>query len=101
MLGKFFGSEFGKGLVAGAAEGFADQFQDDINRTKDNVDRLVIESYKGGVESKKEFDKVYKENRKIVDQIVANSGGAEGADNPRAIDAAKGLISDQGLDGAL
>ena len=101
MLGKFFGSEFGKGLVAGAAEGFADQFQDDINRTKDNVDRLVIESYKGGVESKKEFDKVYKENRKIVDQIVANLGGAEGADNPRAIDAAQGLISDQGLDGAL
>ena len=101
MLGKFFGSEFGKGLVAGAAEGFADQFQDDINRTKDNVDRLVLESYKGGVESKKEFDKVYKENRKIVDQIVANLGGAEGADNPRAIDAAQGLISDQGLDGAL
>jgi len=101
MLGKFFGSEFGKGLIAGAAEGFADQFQDDIDRTKDNVDRLVLESYKGGVESKKEFDKVYKENRKIVDQIVANLGGAEGADNPRAIDAAQGLISDQGLDGAL
>ena len=101
MLGKFFGSEFGKGLVAGAAEGFAEGFEDDIDRTKDNVDRLVLESYKGGVESKKEFDRVYKDNRKIVDQIIANLGGAQGADNPRAIDAAQGLISDQGLDGAL
>ena len=101
MLGKFFGSEFGKGLVAGAAKGFEKGFADDIKRTKDNVDRLVLTAYEGGVESKKEFDKVYKENRKIVDKIIANLGGAQGADNPRAIDAAQGLISDQGLDGAL
>lgn len=39
--------------MAGAAEGFAEGFQDDIDRTKDNVDRLVLESYKGGVEQKK------------------------------------------------
>ena len=101
MLGKFFGSEFGKGLVAGAAKGFEKGFADDIERTKDNVDRLVLTSYEGGVEAKKEFDRVYKDNRKIVDQIIANLGGAQGADNPRAIDAAQGLISDQGLDGAL
>ena len=101
MLGKFFGSEFGKGLVAGAAKGFEKGFADDIERTKDNVDRLVLTAYEGGVESKKEFDRVYKENRKIVDQIIANLGGAQGADNPRAIDAAQGLISDQGLDRAL
>ena len=101
MLGKFFGSEFGKGLVAGAAKGFEKGFADDIERTKDNVDRLVLTAYEGGVESKKEFDRVYKDNRKIVDQIIANLGGAQGADNPRAIDAAQGLISDQGLDGAL
>ena len=101
MLGKFFGSEFGKGLVAGAAKGFEKGFADDIERTKDNVDRLVLTSYEGGVESKKEFDKVYKENRKIVDKIIANLGGAQGADNPRAVDAAQGLIADQGLDGAL
>ena len=101
MLGKFFGSEFGKGLVAGAAKGFEKGFADDIERTKDNVDRLILTAYEGGVESKKEFDRVYKDNRKIVDQIIANLGGAQGADNPRAIDAAQGLISDQGLDGAL
>ena len=101
MLGKFFGSEFGKGLVAGTAKGFEKGFADDIERTKDNVDRLVLTSYEGGVESKKEFDKVYKENRKIVDKIIANLGGAQGADNPRAVDAAQGLIADQGLDGAL
>jgi len=101
MLGKFFGSEFGKGLVAGAAKGFEKGFADDIERTKDNVDRLVLTAYEGGVESKKEFDKVYKENRKIVDKIIANLGGAQGADNPRAVDAAQGLIADQGLDGAL
>ena len=64
MLGKFFGSEFGKGLVAGAAEGFADQFQDDIDRTKDNVDRLVLESYKGGVAQKKKYDALFEDNKK-------------------------------------
>ena len=101
MLGKFFGSEFGKGLVAGTAKGFEKGFADDIERTKDNVDRLVLTSYEGGVESKKEFDKVYKDNRKIVDKIIANLGGAQGADNPRAVDAAQGLIADQGLEGAL
>ena len=67
MLGKFFGSEFGKGFITGTAKGFEKGFADDIERTKDNVDRLVLESYKGGVESKKEFDRVYKDNRKIVD----------------------------------
>ena len=37
-LGKHFGySEFGKGLVTGTAEGFTESFQDDINRTKDNI----------------------------------------------------------------
>ena len=101
MLGKFFGSEFGKGLVAGAAKGFEKGFADDIERTKDNVDRLVLTSYEGGVEAKKEFDRVYKDNRKIVDQIIANLGGAEGADNPDAIYAAQGLIADQTLTGAL
>ena len=48
------------------------------------MDNLVIESYKGAVEAKKEFDRVYKENRKIVDQIIANLGG-ERADNKDAI----------------
>ena len=101
MLGKFFVSEFGKGLVAGAAKGFEKGFADDIERTKDNADRLVLTAYEGGVEAKKEFDRVYKDNRKIVDQIIANLGGAEGADNDNAIYAAQGLISDQGLNGAL
>ena len=40
MLGKFFGSEFGKGLVKGAATGFSKQFQDDIDRTKNNIDNF-------------------------------------------------------------
>jgi len=101
MFGKLFGGEFGKGLVAGTASGLEKSFADDIERTKNNVDNLVIESYKGAVESKKEFDRVYKENRKIVDQIIANLGGEKGADNPQAIVAAQGLISDQGLDRAL
>ena len=101
MLGKLFSSEFGKGLIGGAAKGFEKGFADDIERTKNNVDNLVLESYKGAVESKKEFDRVYKDNRKIVDQIIANLGGEQGADNPDAIYAAQGLINDQGLDGAL
>ena len=93
MLGKFFGSEFGKGLVKGAATGFSKQFQDDIDRTKNNIDNLVVESYKGTVESKKEFDRFYKDNRKVVDQIVANLGGEEGANHPKAIDGAYSLIN--------
>ena len=101
LFSNLFGGEFAKGLVAGTAEGLEKGFADDIERTKNNVDNLVIESYKGAVESKKEFDRVYKENRKIVDQIIANLGGEQGADNKDAIYAAQGLIADQGLDGAL
>ena len=101
LFSNLFGGEFGKGLVAGTAKGLEKGFADDIERTKNNVDNLVIESYKGAVESKKEFDRVYKENRKIVDQIIANLGGEQGADNPEAIVAAQGLIADQGLDRAL
>ena len=101
MFGKIFGGEFGKGLVAGTARGLEKSFADDIERTKNNIDNLVLESYKGAVESKKEFDRIYKDNRKIVDQIIANLGGEQGADNPEAIVAAQGLIADQGLDGAL
>ena len=101
LFSNLFGGEFAKGLVAGTAKGLEKGFADDIERTKNNVDNLVIESYKGAVESKKEFDRVYKENRKIVDQIIANLGGEQGADNKDAIYAAQGLIADQGLDGAL
>ena len=101
LFSNLFGGEFGKGLVAGTAKGLEKGFADDIERTKNNVDNLVLESYKGAVESKKEFDRVYKENRKIVDQIIANLGGEQGADNKDAIYAAQGLISDQGLDRAL
>jgi hypothetical protein len=101
LFSNLFGGEFGKGLVAGTAKGLEKGFADDIERTKNNVDNLVLESYKGAVESKKEFDRVYKENRKIVDQIIANLGGEQGADNKDAIYAAQGLIADQGLDGAL
>ena len=36
-----------------------------------------------------------------MDQIIANLGGAQGADNPDAIYAARGLIADQTLNGAL
>tara|TARA_R100000697_G_scaffold122498_1_gene152160 strand:+ start:139 stop:1551 length:1413 start_codon:yes stop_codon:yes gene_type:complete len=96
MLGKFFGSEFGKGLVAGAAEGFADQFQDDINRTKDNVDRLVLESYKGGVAQKKKYDALFEDNKKIVEQIAGNLGGDDGINHPMALEAAYGLINTAG-----
>ena len=101
LFSNLFGGEFAKGLVAGTAKGLEKGFADDIERTKNNVDNLVIESYKGAVESKKEFDRIYKENRKIVDQIIANLGGEQGADNKDAIYAAQGLIADQGLDGAL
>ena len=58
-LGKSLGldSEFGKGLIGGVATSLDKGFQDDISRTKDNVDNLDLESYKGGVEEKKRFEK--------------------------------------------
>ena len=58
-LGKALGldSEFGKGLIAGTAEGFETGFADDIKRSKDNVDNLLAMSYKGAVADKKRRDK--------------------------------------------
>lgn len=103
-LGKALGldSEFGKGLVAGAAKGFDEGFKDDIKRTKDNIDNLVNISYQGAVEEKKRYDKQLKENKDIVDQIIANVGGDKGASHPRAVDAAQTLIKQYGgLKGAL
>ena len=79
-LGKALGldSEFGKGLIAGTARGFDEGFKDDIKRTKDNIDNLVALSYKGGSEEKKRYDKQTRDNQVIVDQIIANLGGAKG-----------------------
>ena len=63
-LGKSLGldSEFGKGLIGGVATSLDKGFQDDMKRTKDNVDNLVLESYKGGVEEKKRFEKELTDN---------------------------------------
>jgi len=102
-LGKSLGlsSSFGQGLVAGFATSVDKGIQDDMKRTQDNVDNLVIETYKGAVESKKEFDKMYKENKKLVENIAANMGGDQGINHPQAIQAAQTLINLKGLDGAF
>tara|TARA_B100000900_G_scaffold297537_1_gene256068 strand:- start:8902 stop:10395 length:1494 start_codon:yes stop_codon:yes gene_type:complete len=103
-LGKALGldSEFGKGLITGTASSLDREFQDDIKRTKDNIDNLVNISYQGAVEEKKRYDKQLKENKDIVDQIIANVGGDKGASHPRAVDAAQTLIKQYGgLKGAL
>ena len=67
-LGKTLGlnSEFGKGLIGGLASSVDKGIQDDMKRTQDNVDNLVVETYKGAVENKKEFDKMYKDNKKLL-----------------------------------
>ena len=45
LFSNLLGREFGKGLVTGTARGFEKGFaQDDIDRTKNNVDNLVLES---------------------------------------------------------
>jgi len=102
-LGKSLGlsSSFGEGLVAGFATSVDKGIQDDMKRTQDNVDNLVIETYKGAVESKKEFDKMYKENKKLVENIAANMGGEQGINHPQALQAAQTLINLKGLDGAF
>jgi len=101
MLGKFFGSEFGKGLITGTAKGFTKGFQDDIDRTKDNIDNLVKTSFSGALAQKKEFDADFKDNKKIVDEIIANLGGVDGNDAEDVLIAADGLVNQFGLTNAL
>ena len=102
-LGKTLGlnSEFGKGLIGGLASSVDKGIQDDMKRTQDNVDNLVVETYKGAVENKKEFDKMYKDNKKLVENIAANMGGEQGIKHPQALQAAQTLINLKGLDGAF
>ena len=102
-LGKTLGlnSEFGKGLIGGVATSVDKGIQDDMKRTQDNVDNLVVETYKGAVENKKEFDKMYKDNKKLVENIAANMGGEQGIKHPQALQAAQTLINLKGLDGAF
>ena len=102
-LGKSLGldSEFGKGLVGGVANTLAEGIKDDRKRTQDNIDNLVTETYKGAVSSKKEFDKIYKENKKLVENIASNMGGEQGINHPLALQAAQTLIDMKGLDGAF
>ena len=102
-LGKALGldSEFGKGLIRGTAEGFAEGFQDDIDRTKNNIDNLVQTSFKSGLSQKKEFDASFKDNKKIVDEIISNLGGIDGNDAEDVLLAADGLVNQFGLTNAL
>tara|TARA_R110000765_G_scaffold388451_2_gene480750 strand:+ start:464 stop:1867 length:1404 start_codon:yes stop_codon:yes gene_type:complete len=102
-LGKSLGlsSSFGEGLVTGLASSVDKGIQDDMKRTQDNVDNLVIETYKGAVENKKEFDKMFKDNKKLVENIAANMGGEQGIKHPQALQAAQTLINLKGLDGAF
>jgi len=102
-LGKSLGldSEFGKGLVTGVASSLSEGIKDDRKRTQDNIDNLVTETYKGAVSSKKEFDKMYKENKKLVENIASNMGGEQGINHPLALQAAQTLIDMKGLDGAF
>ena len=102
-LGKSLGldTDFGKGLIGGIAKSAAEGIREDRKRTQDNIDNLVIETYKGAVESKKDFDKMYKENKKVIENIAANMGGDEGINHPDALRAAQTLINQQGLDGAF
>jgi hypothetical protein len=102
-LGKSLGlnTDFGKGLIGGVAKSAAEGIREDRKRTQDNIDNLVIETYKGAVESKKDFDKMYKENKKVIENIAANMGGGEGINHPDALRAAQTLINQQGIDGAF
>jgi hypothetical protein len=95
------GGEGGKGFVTGLATSLTKGFDDDMKRTKDNVDNLVLESYKGGRTEKLRFDKEYKENETIIKQIASTIGGADGVKHPQAYDGAQFLISKYGIDGAV
>ena len=102
-LGKSLGldTNFGKGLVGGIAKSAAEGIREDRKRTQDNIDNLVVESYKGQVERKKEYDNMYKENKKLVEEIMTNMGGSEGMKAPLAPVAAQSLINQLGLEQAV
>ena len=102
-LGKSLGldTNFGKGLIGGVATSISTGIKEDRKRTQDNIDNLVVETYKGAVENKKEFDKMYKENKKVVENIAANMGGDQGINHPQALQAAQTLINMKGIDGAF
>ena len=102
-LGKALGldSEFGKGLVTGTARGFTKSFQDDIDRTKNNIDNMVQTSFKTGLSEKKRYDAEVKENLEIVEQIISNLGGTEGNLGKDVLLAANGLVNQFGLTNAL
>ena len=102
-LGKALGldSEFGKGLVTGTARGFTKSFQDDIDRTKNNIDNMVQTSFKTGLSEKKRYDAEVKENLEIVEQIISNLGGTEGNLGKDVLLAADGLVNQFGLTNAL
>ena len=87
--------------MRGTAEGFAEGFQDDIDRTKNNIDNLVQTSFKSGISQKKEFDASFKDNKKIVDEIISNLGGIDGNDAEDVLLAADGLVNQFGLTNAL
>ena len=102
-LGKALGldSEFGKGLIAGTAEGFETGFADDIKRSKDNVDNLLAMSYKGAVADKKRRDKELKANKEIIDEIVGNLSVSQSKDKQSVLEATRSLIDKYNLKGAL
>ena len=102
-LGKALGldSEFGKGLIAGTATGFAEGFEDDIKRSKDNVDNLLAISYKGAVADKKRRDQELKANKEIIDEIVGNLSVSQSKDKQSVLEATRGLIDKYNLKGAL
>lgn len=70
LFSNLFGGEFAKGLVTGTAKGLERGFADDIERTKNNVDNLVIESYKGAVESKKNLTEYIKRTEKLLIRLL-------------------------------
>jgi len=102
-LGKALGldREFTLGLIEGGAKAVDREIQSDMKATQKNIDDLTKIAFESTATDKKRFEKELKENTKLVEEIVANMGGAEGINNPLAPVAAHSLISQLGLNQAV
>ena len=102
-LGKALGldREFSLGFVEGVTKSIDRGIQSDMKATQKNIDDLTKIAFESTATDKKRFEKELKENTKLVEEIVANMGGADGMNNPLAPVAAQSLISQLGLNQAV
>jgi len=102
-LGKALGlnKQFVEGFAGGFASSVDTKIKKDMEMTQDNIDDLTKISFQSTSAEKKRFQKDLKENTELVEEVMANMGGAEGIKAPLAPVAAHSMIKQLGLKQAV